>query len=78
MWHAGEEHGLWGSRYFVEHPTVPIDKIVAQMTGQTLDRIAVFYQNDSYGKAGLEGVMRALNDHDAFASRAPRGSRSTR
>jgi branched-chain amino acid transport system substrate-binding protein len=24
-------------------------------------KIAVFYQNDSYGKAGLEGVMRALS-----------------
>jgi ABC-type branched-subunit amino acid transport system substrate-binding protein len=27
------------------------DKIVGQMTGQTLDKIAVFYQNDDYGKA---------------------------
>jgi branched-chain amino acid transport system substrate-binding protein len=25
-----------------------------------IKRIAVFYQNDSYGKAGLEGVVRAL------------------
>ena len=30
------------------------------MTGQTLDRIAVFYQNDDYGKAGLAGVERAM------------------
>ncbi len=37
------------------------DKIVAQMTGQTLDRIAVFYQNDDYGKAGLAGVQRAMD-----------------
>jgi branched-chain amino acid transport system substrate-binding protein len=36
------------------------DKIVAQMAGQTLDRIAVFYQNDDYGKAGLAGVERAM------------------
>ncbi len=36
------------------------DKIVGQMTGQTLDRIAVFYQNDDYGKAGLAGVERAM------------------
>ena len=28
--------------------------------GQTLDRIAVFYQNDDYGKAGLAGVERAM------------------
>ena len=30
------------------------------MTGQTLDKIAVFYQNDDYGKAGLAGVERAM------------------
>lgn len=31
VWHAGEEKGLWGSKYFTENPTVPIDKIVAQL-----------------------------------------------
>ncbi len=36
------------------------EKIVGQMTGQTLDKIAVFYQNDDYGKAGLTGVERAM------------------
>ena len=36
------------------------DKIVGQMAGQMLDRIAVFYQNDDYGKAGLAGVERAM------------------
>ena len=24
---SGEEKGLWGSRYFVEHPTVPLGQI---------------------------------------------------
>ncbi len=36
------------------------EKIVGQMTGQTLGKIAVFYQNDDYGKAGLAGVERAM------------------
>ena len=36
------------------------EKIVGQLVGQTLDRIAVFYQNDDYGKAGLLGVERAM------------------
>jgi branched-chain amino acid transport system substrate-binding protein len=36
------------------------EKIVAQMTGQALDKIAVFYQNDDYGKAGLTGVEKAM------------------
>jgi branched-chain amino acid transport system substrate-binding protein len=36
------------------------DKLVGQLVGQTLERIAVFYQNDDYGKAGLAGVERAM------------------
>ncbi|OFV90495.1 MAG: hypothetical protein A3G76_02265 [Acidobacteria bacterium RIFCSPLOWO2_12_FULL_65_11] len=31
IWHSGEESGLWGSRYFADHPTVPIDRIVAAL-----------------------------------------------
>jgi hypothetical protein len=31
VWHTGEEKGLLGSRYFVDHPTVPRDSIVAQI-----------------------------------------------
>ncbi len=34
--------------------------IVKQLTSLGLNKIAVFYQNDAYGKAGLEGVNRAL------------------
>jgi branched-chain amino acid transport system substrate-binding protein len=34
--------------------------IVKQLTTLGLTRIAVFYQNDAYGKAGLEGTRRAL------------------
>ena len=35
-------------------------EIVKQVTSVGIKRIGVFYQNDSYGKAGLEGVSRAL------------------
>jgi len=31
IWHSGEESGLWGSEYFADYPTVPIDQIVAQL-----------------------------------------------
>src|SRR5437773_290353 len=31
VWHAGEEKGLLGSRYFVDYPTVPLEKIVTQL-----------------------------------------------
>lgn len=31
VWHAGEEAGLLGSRYMADYPTVPIDKMAAQL-----------------------------------------------
>jgi len=34
--------------------------IVKQLTSLGLKKIAVFYQNDAYGKAGLDGVVLAL------------------
>ncbi|TAG49960.1 MAG: ABC transporter permease [Betaproteobacteria bacterium] len=35
--------------------------IVKQLAAEGLTKIAVFYQNDSYGQAGLAGVNRALS-----------------
>jgi branched-chain amino acid transport system substrate-binding protein len=35
-------------------------EIVKQVTSIGAKRVAVFHQNDSYGKAGLDGVLRAL------------------
>jgi len=39
--------------------------IVKQLTGLGLKKIAVFYQNDAYGKAGLDGVNLALAAQNA-------------
>ena len=38
VWHAGEEKGLWGSRYFTEFPTVALDKIVTQINLDMIGR----------------------------------------
>ncbi|HEV2761690.1 MAG TPA: M28 family peptidase, partial [Pyrinomonadaceae bacterium] len=38
VWHAGEEHGLWGSDYFARHPTVPLRQIVAQLNMDMIGR----------------------------------------
>jgi len=38
VWHTGEEQGLWGSRYFTEHPTVPLDRVVAQLNIDMIGR----------------------------------------
>jgi ABC-type branched-subunit amino acid transport system substrate-binding protein len=39
--------------------------IVRQLTSLGLKKIAVFYQNDAYGQAGLSGVELALKAQDA-------------
>ncbi|MGH7493554.1 MAG: M28 family peptidase [bacterium] len=31
VWHAAEEKGLWGAQYFTRSPSVPLDKIIAQL-----------------------------------------------
>lgn len=41
IWHAGEEKGLWGSEYFTDNPTVPIDSIITQLNIDMIGR----YQN---------------------------------
>jgi ABC-type branched-subunit amino acid transport system substrate-binding protein len=41
--------------------------IVNQLVSLGLRKIAVFYQDDAYGKAGLEGVRRALKAHSLEA-----------
>jgi Zn-dependent M28 family amino/carboxypeptidase len=38
VWHAGEERGLWGSRYYADYPGVPIDRIVAQINMDMVGR----------------------------------------
>jgi len=41
VWHMGEEMGLWGSEYFARFPTVPIEKIVAQLNIDMIGRTRV-------------------------------------
>lgn len=38
VWHAAEEDGLLGSRYFTDHPTVPRDSIVAELNMDMVGR----------------------------------------
>jgi branched-chain amino acid transport system substrate-binding protein len=46
------------------------ERIVQHLTTIGIKKIAIFYQNDSYGKAGLEGVTRALSKRDLKPSAA--------
>lgn len=38
VWHVGEEKGLFGSEFFTNNPTVPIDSIVAQINADMIGR----------------------------------------
>ncbi len=38
IWHAGEEKGLWGSEYFTDNPTVPINSIITQLNIDMIGR----------------------------------------
>lgn len=51
VWHAGEEHGLWGSDYFTRFPTVPVGQIVAQLN------------IDMIGRSKQPGDASAANRH---------------
>lgn len=61
---SGEEKGLWGSRYFSEHPVVPIDRIVADLNMDMIGRnwkdtiVAIGKEHSDLGTT-LERVNRA-------------------
>ncbi len=38
VWHTGEELGLYGSTFFTDHPTVPLDSIVGQLNIDMIGR----------------------------------------
>lgn len=42
IWHTGEEQGLWGSIYFTEHPTVPLDRITSLINIDMIGRSRKF------------------------------------
>jgi hypothetical protein len=50
VWHMGEEMGLWGSQYFTTFPTVPLDKVVAQLNIDMIGRSRPAADNDPRDK----------------------------
>jgi Peptidase family M28 len=38
IWHTGEESGLYGSRYMADFPSVPLDKVAAQLNIDMIGR----------------------------------------
>ena len=76
VWHTGEERGLWGSRYYADYPSVPIDKIVAQLN---MDMVGRNDKNDQPKEAntvylvGSDRISTELHNlnEDANASLKP-------
>jgi len=71
VWHAGEEEGTYGSLYFADHSTVPIDRIVAQLNIDMIGR----NRNDSPAEANtvyLVGSDRISSELDQISRDADR------
>jgi hypothetical protein len=72
VWHTGEERGLYGSRYFADYPTVPIESIVAQLNIDMIGR----NRNDKASErntvylVGSDRVSSELHEVSAAANRA--------
>jgi Zn-dependent M28 family amino/carboxypeptidase len=64
IWHSGEESGLWGSRYFADYPTIPIDRIVAvlniDMVGRNRDDRAS--ESDTVYLVGSDRISTELHE----------------
>ncbi|MBA3659215.1 MAG: M28 family peptidase [Gemmatimonadales bacterium] len=59
VWHTGEEKGLYGSQWFTDHPTVPLDSIVAQINIDMVGRgSAVDTRGGGPRALGLVGSWR--------------------
>ena len=59
VWHSGEEKGLVGSRWYTDHPTVPLDSIVAQLNTDMVGRgTASDVPNGGPGYLQLIGTRR--------------------
>ena len=60
IWHAGEEHGMWGSGYFTDHPTVSRDSIVAEIN---IDMVGRGAATDVTGREKEGGVLHGADKY---------------
>ena len=65
VWHTAEEKGLWGSRYFVEHSPVPVEKMSAELNmdmicRNDLDHLYIIGSNKLSSE--LDAIINTVND----------------
>jgi hypothetical protein len=71
VWHAAEEQGTFGSLYYADHPSVPIDRIVTQLNIDMIGR----NRNDEPSQANtvyLVGSDRISSELDQISREADR------
>jgi hypothetical protein len=65
VWHTGEELGLNGSEWYVAHPTVPLNRIVAQINVDMIGRGSA--KDITGGGESYLGVLGARRQSSEFA-----------
>jgi hypothetical protein len=71
---AGEEHGLLGSSYYVNHPAVPLDKTIAMINLDMVGRAAGRIMVDGLANApSVEDDLKAAESSSSLELRALRG-----
>ncbi len=65
---SGEESGLHGSRYFVEHSPVPLDKIVAMINLDMVGRIRenILFVGGGGTRAAFRNILNTLDQQSAI------------
>jgi Peptidase family M28 len=72
VWHAGEERGLLGSRYFADYPTIPLETIVAQLNIDMIgrNRTNKSSEGDTVYLVGSDRISSELHQISREANRA--------
>lgn len=74
MTFAGEEHGLLGSSYYVNHPTLPLDKTIAMINLDMVGRAGGRIMVDGLANApSVETDLTAAESASSLTLRALRG-----
>jgi len=61
VWHCGEEKGLWGAKFFSEHPMIPLEKVSAQIN---LDMVGRNENNKIFviGAGRISSELEKMNE----------------
>lgn len=74
VWHTAEELGLYGSLWFTEHPTVPLDSVVAMLDADMIGRNApdsLYLVGPAAAPGGRSRLLGAIVDSVNAASPRP-------